>query len=129
MKAKKDALLDLREISFLVREKGVTDTNYSGWGVVMDVSWPYKTEHADDYYVKIKIIDSTLHPMSSEGPKESISYNSLNFIHLFIFSRDRSALPICAKLGLIAKFKRFRVPHALSSRELRCSVVWKRMGN
>lgn len=99
MAGKKEVYLDLYSIADMVHKVKSAD-QLSGFGVILDASWPYKSEHADDYFVRMKLIDSKLNPVDAEEKR---------YIIIYVFSKDKDQLPILAKLGAIVKFKRIKV--------------------
>ena len=81
------------------------EANQSLMGVVLDVSRNYKTQTSSDYVTRIKLVDSTLNPLTLMQKEQR------NYMQVFLFSRHNDELPQIDKIGDILLLKRFNFQH------------------
>ena len=75
----------------------------SSYGVIIDCTRPYKTQKANDYVTKLKIIDEEYNPKEMDpefrGQKK--------FFHLFIYTPIIEEAPNISSVGDIIRIKKF----------------------
>lgn len=75
----------------------------STFGVVIDSTRPYKTQAANDYVTKIKMIDEGYNPKLTEGGFRK----HRKFFHLFIYTHRIEDAPEVGSIGDIVRLSRF----------------------
>lgn len=76
------------------------------WGIIIDVSEPFRYEQNDDYVVKVKIIDPSF------NYKEYITNRDIKFhkfVTVHIYSQFLNKCPKVKNVGDILRMRRFNV--------------------
>jgi Telomeric single stranded DNA binding POT1/CDC13 len=76
------------------------------WGVIIDVSEPFRYENKDEYVVKIKIIDPTFN-MKAYIENEEIKFHK--FVTVHVYSGFINKCPKIKNVGDIIRLRRFNV--------------------
>lgn len=81
------------------------------WGVIIDVSEPFRYENKDEYVVKIKIVDPTFN-MKAYIENEEIKFHK--FVTVHVYSGFINKCPKIKNVGDIIRLRRFNVSIILS---------------
>ena len=76
------------------------------WGVIIDISEPFRYENRDDYVVKLKIIDSTFN-FKAYIDNRDIRFHK--FVTVHIYAKYLAKCPKVKNVGDVIRLRRFNV--------------------